>query len=347
MYHRRIEALTGRTALLEGEEWLYFSGTSYLGLNFLLPTKQRIDEGMEKFGIHFGGSRLSNVRFPVYENLENFLANFAGSPTALTVSSGALAGQLILKALKDEGEFIFLPGVHPAFSMDHIPPITKGPNQSNSLLEDISQRKRPMVIFASSVDPVQVESFPLHWLEDWPEEAALTLVIDDSHGFGIRGRNGAGIYNQLNHHDRIELVVMSSLGKAFGMPGAVILCSERIKEKIWRLPLFGGASPMPPAHAYALPLMVEEITTAQYRLSYNQKYLASALQESLNFYSFDEYPVFRLLKSMPFEQYRILLSSFSYPTSASPLITRIVINALHTTDDIDQLIKALRREKLL
>ncbi|MDX5438212.1 MAG: hypothetical protein LPK03_13500, partial [Pontibacter sp.] len=44
-------------------------------------------------------------------------------------------------------------------------------------------------------------------------------------------------------------------------------------------------------------------------------------------------------------QHRVLVSSFRYPTATSAPMTRIVLNSLHTTEDLRQLAGAINQFK--
>ena len=97
MHH--LSELPGRTVQIAGEPWLYFSGTGYLGAGWNPDLQRLVLEGMQQYGLHFGGSRLSNIRLDIFEETETFLANYTGAEKALLLSSGTLAGQLAIRTL--------------------------------------------------------------------------------------------------------------------------------------------------------------------------------------------------------------------------------------------------------
>ena len=106
--------LPGRSIQIEGKEWLYFSGTSYLGISQNKAFQNWVIEGLQKYGTHYGGSRLSNWQLGLFEQVETQLAALSGSEAALVVSSGTLAGQLVSKYFSTIGKNIFTPNTHPA-----------------------------------------------------------------------------------------------------------------------------------------------------------------------------------------------------------------------------------------
>lgn len=110
-----IDHLPGRTITHEGRSYLFFSGTAYLGLPQHPAFGQLLMDGMDRYGTTFGSSRNGNLRLGIYEAAEAMLAATVGAPHALTVSSGMLAGQVVVNYLRAQNmPFIYGPGAHPA-----------------------------------------------------------------------------------------------------------------------------------------------------------------------------------------------------------------------------------------
>ena len=55
-------------------EFLYFGGTSYLGLQTDQHFQEMLISNIRKLGTNFGASRKSNVRLSVYEHFEKFIS---------------------------------------------------------------------------------------------------------------------------------------------------------------------------------------------------------------------------------------------------------------------------------
>ena len=104
-----INHLPGRTVSIEGQEWLYFSGTAYLGIPHDEGFRHQLLEGINKYGTNFGGSRLGNPRLDVYEKAEESLAQLCSAEKVLTLSSGSIAGQVLIRYLEEKNEFHLCP----------------------------------------------------------------------------------------------------------------------------------------------------------------------------------------------------------------------------------------------
>ena len=118
-----INRLPGRTISHEGREYLFFSGTAYLGLPQHPDFHALMIDSIHRYGTVFGSSRNGNLRLAVYEEAEAKLASMFGAPAALTLSSGMMAGQVISNWLRAQNAtFIYGPSAHPA--LWHEPTVT-------------------------------------------------------------------------------------------------------------------------------------------------------------------------------------------------------------------------------
>ena len=339
-----LRALPGRTALINNQEWLYFSGTNYLGIVQDPEFKKLILEGIEIYGVHFGGSRLSNIKIEVFEQAEQYLAEIAQMEAALTVTSGTLAGRMVIE-LFDRGCIkCHAPGAHPAIRDNgQFSPFYE------QWLEDVIEltkehKNKPLVVLSNSLDPLRACEANLSWIDYLPDNIPVFLIIDDSHGFGITGENGGGIATKLKLKPNIVLIVISSLGKALGIPGGVIFGPKRIIKALWQLPLFGGASPISPTYLHAFIHAQKLFQEKRIRLGNTIKWFNNHLPSLPHFQFIDQFPVYYTRKNKlakHLENHQILISSFSYPTPTDSKITRVVLNGLHLQEDLERLVAAI------
>ncbi len=340
------DELPGRTVHCQEEEYLYFAGTSYLGMGRNDAFGKLLGEGMCRYGYHYASSRNGNLQLTIYAQAEAYWAAFTGSPSAITVSSGLLAGQLVTNHLKGKGTFLCAPQTHPALWTGEVSPkLLSWQEWTQSIPEVISRRRKEhFVILTNSLDPLLVQPYDFRWLGQLPYHKRITLVVDDSHGLGITGHEGAGIYRQLSQHSAIELIVVASLGKALGLPGGVILGGQDCIESLRKSPFFSGASPMPPAYLHAFMGAKKVYQFARQQLQENIVYFTKAIGETRLFQFAPDYPVFYTPHHALYDflkARKVLISSFPYPSPQSEPITRIVLNSLHTKADLDRLTEAI------
>jgi len=347
----KITHLPDRTIDIDGQEYLYFSGTAYLGLPKNYTFQTLIQEGLHHYGSVYGSSRNGNLQLRIYEQAEAKLAEWTGAGAALTLSSGMLAGQAAIRQLMLEGyEFIYSPDVHPA--VWHLPQVeipklefTIWSLQFTAQNHKSQIANRKLAIVTNSVDALRGKLYDFEWVNDIPENVEVVLLIDDSHGLGVSGTDGQGVWKRIPKRKNISLIVTASLAKAMGLPGGVIFSDSETIQKIRNTAYFGGCSPIAPDHLYAYLHADTLYTDAYTRLQTNIQQFADAVKD-MDLFSFTEgYPVFYTHRDelYPFLLERgIFVYSFSYPKPTDKANTRVVICAWHTVEDIQKLSAACR-----
>ena len=348
-----IDHLPSRTIHLNGEEHLFFSGTSYLGMGHQPDFKAALIEGFNQYGTIFSASRNNNVQLKIYDEAEDFIAQWTGSEAALTVTSGLVAGQLAIQSLVNQ-KLILAPSAHPAIWQPNTPPQYFFQNYddfSKKIVGIVEKETSDIVIAANAIDPLQGESYDFSWIQHLPNDKPMTLLFDDSHGIGITGEDGSGIFkkikNEIEDKANINLIVIASLAKAIGLPGGVILGDKKRIAAIRQNPMFVGASPIVPAYLFAFLQSQKVYTEARAVLQKNLEQFKATLSQipHLPITYLPKYPVFFTKQKDLFDfllKHKILISSFSYPKPTDPPITRIVLSALHTEEDIEYLIEKLK-----
>lgn len=344
--------LPGRTVEVEGEHWLWLSGTAYLGMGHHAGFQEFIKQGISQYGSNFGSSRNNNLRLSIYESAEAALAHFVGAPAALTVSSGMLVGQLLMQWVRhrlqyESVQYFFAPGVHPALWNEHYEASAQAPSEWFAGLPNAIDESRAStcVIATDSVGSPQVSRIDFEWIAHLPPNRKVLVLIDDSHGIGVLGAGGRGIYAQATSLLRSPLhqvVVVASLNKALGIPAGAVLSDVPTIESLRLLPMFAGSSPMSPGFAYALQRACEEdLYGIQHNLLLEKIHYFERRIAALHLFDFVEnYPAYCSRHSglhQFLRQHRILTASFAYPTPADKPVTRLVVSTLHKLDDLDQL----------
>jgi 7-keto-8-aminopelargonate synthetase-like enzyme len=346
------DSLPGRTLLADdGRQYLYCAGTGYLGMARNPDFAALLAEGLARYGSNYGSSRTGSLRLRIYDEAEALLARLTQMPAALTVSSGYLAGQMVVKALARAGRFEYAPGTHPAaWLTEH--PVSPAPTRSfadwaRHLLRRLHhETPAPVVIVANSLDPLRAERYDFRWTAELPTDRPVTLLLDDSHGFGVIGPNGGGISAEIRVPASVRFIVVSSLGKAGGVPGGVVLADQVFIGELRRSAFFSASSPVVPAYLHAFVRAQPQYQQARQQLQANTQRLRQATAGLGLYQAAPDFPVFYSPANelADFMQPRgVLLSSFPYPAPTDPCITRLVLSALHTAEDVDR-VAALSRE---
>lgn len=344
-------AMPDRVVLINGEPFLFFSGTAYLCMNRNQRFTRLIEEGMQLYGSNYGSSRTGNFKIPVYETAEQALAQQLGAESALTVSSGFMAAQLVIRYFETRGTFLYAPDSHPAIlrnSKDYyIGDFADWKKQVLARVE--AEPEEQFILVGNSIDPLKLQAYDFSWLYQLRSNKQVILVLDDSHGLGITGDDGKGIYQQLAEYSQIEPIVVSSLAKAMGMPGGIILAREPQLAAFRKSTFYTAASPMAPAYLHAYLQADEIYKTERENLQRNIRYFSDKLDSSTGIRFRKDYPVFACpdahLAQYLYER-KILISCFSYPNPTDAILTRIIINSHHTAIDLDNLAYAIHSFEL-
>jgi 8-amino-7-oxononanoate synthase len=343
-----IYHLPNRTITHEDKSYLFFSGTAYLGLQQHPAFRQLLIEGIARYGTSFGSSRNGNLRIRIYEEAEAKLAAMIGAPQALTVSSGMLAGQVVVNWLRSQQtRFIYGPQAHPAIWEGPVVDLPTLPfaEWTTQLTDTLRQDKstQPIAILVNSVDAVRSSFYSFDWVTDLPDDRRITLVVDDSHGLGVL--NGiAGIWPQIPLKANVNCIVTGSMAKGMGLPGGIILSNAETLASLRETAFFGACSPMPPAYMDAFTKAGELYTEGRERLRQNLILAEKLLMRTGLFSHATGYPIFFTEQDdlYPFLLERgVFVYSFAYPTAADRANTRVVISAFHTFEDIQMLATAV------
>jgi len=243
--------------LVQGDQcWLNFSSNDYLGLSHHPQIIAAWQQGAERYGTGSGGSGHVTGYSVVHQQFEHELAEWLGYPRALLFISGFAANQALIAALMRKEDRIL------ADRLSHA-----------SLLEAASHSPAQLRRFAHN-DSVQLATLlekPIDGLQlavtegifsmdgdgaPLTEIAAVThasngwLLVDDAHGIGVCGEEGRG--SCAAQQVKPDLLVVT-FGKAFGLSGAAVLCSEDVAGYLLQFArhLIYSTS-MPPAQAVAL-----------------------------------------------------------------------------------------------
>ncbi len=338
-----VNQFPDRIIKLKNEEFLYFGGTAYLGLPTHVEFQNILIKNILNWGTAYGSSRNANVKLSIYDDCEKYLANFIKSETTVTISSGMLAGKLVIEKLELENDcFFHFPNIHNAISSKNSLPFFID-NEINPRLLD--SKKEKIVVLSDGIPSFAVVPNDFSDLEKISNSKEVTLVIDESHTFGIYGNDGSGIFSNLHFPNIKRKIMVSSLGKAIGLTGGIIASDfDFINEIKSQSSFFSGAG-MNAAFVQTIYDSKAIIQEQILKLRTNLKFLDLNINEKENFI-FDEfypliYPKIENINKI-LEDEKIIITNFKYSEATSNLI-RIVITANHTRDDLEKLVGVLNK----
>ncbi|MBG6187247.1 aminotransferase class I/II-fold pyridoxal phosphate-dependent enzyme [Flavobacterium sp. CAN_S2] len=341
----KVNQFPDRTIEIDNEEYLYFGGTAYLGLPTHPEFQNLIIKNILNWGTAYGSSRSANIKLNAYENGERFLADFINADAALTLSSGMLAGKLVVEILIQETDLFFhFPDTHTAIKAQNSLPFFIGNKLNPRLLDN---RTEKITILTDSVPSFYVQPIDLTILNSIPSHKEITLVIDESHSLGILGTNGCGIYSTINLPTIKRKIMVSSLGKAFGLTGGVIASDSEFINQIATHDTFVSSAGMNAAFVQTMADATVIYLQQHKKLKDNLNYINTRLITNKAVLFDPEYPlIYPKVEGINeiFTANKIIVTNFKYPTDTKDL-NRIVITANHKKEDLDTIIQLLNQNQ--
>jgi 7-keto-8-aminopelargonate synthetase-like enzyme len=330
---------------LNGQKYLYFGGTAYLGIPQNKEFVNLYIKGVERFGLNNGTSRGNNIQLGIYDDAEAFAAQKFGAEAALITSSGYLAAQLSVSAFAKQREVRYAPDTHPALWIGEKPTQHQTfEHWSTEIVKEINNSsKTKWLLLSNSINNLFPETYNFDFVSKISPENDIILLIDDSHGIGVINE-GNGVLSTVKRKGNVDVVVVASMAKALGVDAGIILGSSKTINTLKLGNEFYGASPPSAAGLYAF-MQAEEIYKAAFlKLQQNIATFVENVQNLIDWRYVKHFPVF-LSTDTSVEKHlmqeNILISSFPYPDKDGAPLNRIVICSWHDNADILKLAGAL------
>jgi 8-amino-7-oxononanoate synthase len=361
-YRQRLEqqAPSGREAVVNGQRLLNFCGNDYLGLANHPDVVAAFCAAAQQFGVGSGASHLVCGHSHFHHQLELALADFCGQPRALLFSTGYMANLAVIQTLCGKGDAVFEDRLNHASLIDG--GLTSGARfrryrhaDADSLATLLAQSDdhRKLVV-TDGVFSMDGDVAPLAALAAVCEQHQAWLMVDDAHGFGVLGEQGAGCVAQQGMQARVPVVV-GTLGKAFGTFGAFVAGSEELIETLIQFARpYIYTTALPPAVAAAtlasLKIVRGDQSRRQKLTALIARFRAGAAQKGYQLMP-STTPIQPLLVgtdqqalqlSERLRQQGFLISAIRPPTVPEGTARlRVTLSAAHEENDIDRLINAL------
>ncbi|HUD25957.1 MAG TPA: 8-amino-7-oxononanoate synthase [Burkholderiaceae bacterium] len=268
---RRIEGPQGPHLRVDGATYLAFCSNDYLGLASHPALADAARRALDDFGVGAGASAHICGHTRVHEALEQRLARFVRLPRALHFSTGYMANLGVLPSLAGPGDVIFSDRLNHASLIDaarlsRADVVVYPHGDVEALgLQMSEQADRSKLIVTDAVFSMDGDLAPLPQLLELCEHHDAWLVVDDAHGFGVLGENGAGSLSHWGLSSE-RIVYMGTLGKAAGVFGAFVAADADVIEwLLQRARTYMFTTSTPPVLAAALLAALDVIETESWR----------------------------------------------------------------------------------
>ena len=232
---RTIDSAQGPVVTLAGRPIVNFSSNDYLGLAADPRVIAAAQEATERYGSGAGSARLICGNQSPHAALEEALARFKGTETALAFSTGYAAAVGTIPALVGQNDVIILDKLCHASLVDGArlsgATIRVFPHNHLEKLERLlswareNYAKSNVLVVTESVFSMDGDTSPLREIADLKDRYGAWLMVDEAHGTGVLGPGGRGLASELGIASRVD-IQMGTLGKALGAAGGAI-CGSR------------------------------------------------------------------------------------------------------------------------
>jgi 8-amino-7-oxononanoate synthase len=358
---RTVDHVDGPRIAVGGNALLNFASNDYLGLAQHPALRAALVRGAVEWGVGATAAHLLGGHRREHELLEEKLARWTGRERALLFSTGYMANLGVLSSLLGAGDICVQDKLNHACLID-------GARLAACELKryvhaDVESARRQLrsgpdaaaLLASDGVFSMDGDAAPLRELAALCKSEHATLMIDDAHGLGVLGDDGAGSVSAAGLASDDVPVFMATLGKAIGVCGAFVAGSSALIDGLTqfaRTHIFTTA--LPPALAAAASAAIDIARFESWRREKLQTLVAhfrhgaaargipllpsaTPIQPVLIGASADALDISRSLEA----------NGFFVPAIRPPTVPngearlRVTLSAMHSENDVEQLLTAL------
>ncbi len=225
---QEISSAQGAVININDEEYINFSSNDYLGMANNAELKNRMIDAVLKYGIGAASSQLIVGHLTPHKLLEEKLSSFLNRDASLVFPTGYQANLAIASTLIDSNTVVFQDKLNHASLIDAAM-LSRGKlvryrhndlDHLNSLFE--KYKHGSLLVMTDGVFSMDGDYASLKEIVGLCKTYNALLVVDDAHGFGVLGRTGAGLLEELGLNQQQVPLLIGTFGKAFGASGAFI-----------------------------------------------------------------------------------------------------------------------------
>ncbi len=364
----KLEGEIAPRMYFRGKKVLTWSLNNYLGLANDPEVRETDAKAAEEWGLAYPmGARMMSGNSIYHEKFESRLAEFVGKESGMLLNYGYQGVVSIIDALVDRKDVIVYDAESHACIVDgvrlHMGKRFVFPHNNIENLEKQLQRAQKIAEGASGGVLVITEGVfgmsgnlgKLDEIVALKEKYDFRLFVDDAHGFGTMGPNGAGVAEHFGVQDGVDLY-FSTFAKSMALIGAFVAGEKQVIEYLrynTRSQIFAKSLPMPMVIGGLKRL---ELLRTRPKMRENLWTIVNEVQSGLREKEFDlgttQSPVTPVILKGELveaanlivdlrEKYSIFCTVVIYPVVPKGVIMlRIIPTAAHTHSDVNETINA-------
>ena len=258
-YNQPITELRGGShVMVKGREMGMFASYSYLGLVGHPRINQAAKEAIDRYGTGTHGVRTLAGSLDLHQELEETIAAFKQTESAVTYTSGYVTNLTVVSTLVGRGDYVISDKLNHASIVDGC--LMSGAKflrfQHNDMealeerLQSIKDGSAKLVI-SDAVFSMDGDAIDFPRMVDLCRKYSAWLMIDEAHSIGVLGKTGRGIEEHFDMPGTID-IKMGTLSKRIPSVGGYIAGKKELIEYLRhasRAYIFSAA--LPPAQVAA------------------------------------------------------------------------------------------------
>jgi 8-amino-7-oxononanoate synthase len=252
------EILDGAKVRVKGRTMGMYASYSYLGLVGHPRINEAAKKAVDQWGTGTNGVRTLAGTLTLHTELEETIANFKHTETAITYTSGYVTNLTVISSLLGRGDYVFSDKINHASIVDGC--LMSGAEfrrfrhndmeHLEGLLKNAPSDIAKLVI-ADSVFSMDGDIIDLPKIVELSKKYNAWLMIDEAHSVGVLGERGTGIEEHFGMGDVID-IKMGTLSKTIPSVGGYVAGKKELIDYLRhgsRAYIFSAA--LPPAQAAA------------------------------------------------------------------------------------------------
>lgn len=252
------EILDGAKVRVNGRIMGMYASYSYLGLVGHPRINEAAKKAVDQWGTGTNGVRTLAGTLTLHNELEETIANFKHTETAITYTSGYVTNLTVISTLLGRGDYVFSDKINHASIVDGC--LMSGAEfrrfrhndmeHLEGLLKNAPADVAKLVI-ADSVFSMDGDIIDLPKIVELSKKYNAWLMIDEAHSVGVLGKKGTGIEEHFGMGDVID-IKMGTLSKTIPSVGGYVAGKKDLIDYLRhgsRAYIFSAA--LPPAQAAA------------------------------------------------------------------------------------------------
>ena len=364
----KLEGPIGNRMIFNGKEVITWSVNDYLGLANLPEVREADSKAAKKYGSAYPmGARLMSGHTELHEKLENELAEFVKKEKAYVLNFGYQGILSTIDSLVSKNDVIVYDIDSHACIVDGVrlhvgKRFTYQHNDIDSLCLNLNRATKivektggGILVISEGVFGMRGEQGKIKEITSLKNKYKFRLLVDDAHGFGTLGANGAGVGEEQGVQDKID-VYFATFAKSMASTGAFIAGDAMIIDFLkynMRSQVFAKSLQMQLVIGILKRLdLLKNRPEIRLKLWSNVKALQNGLRDqdfdlgttqscvTPVFLKGDIHEAFVMVKELR-EKYFIFCSIVVYPVIPKGLILlRLIPTASHNMKDIEETLSA-------